>query len=46
VLLARGDLDRFDAAVAAAEHDWRDVLVFTGLGNEDWRQTLDVELGT
>jgi hypothetical protein len=45
VLLATGDSDRFDHHAELAEADWRDVLVFSGLGGEDWPVRLDDELG-
>jgi hypothetical protein len=44
VLLARGDPVKFDYAAELAEADWRDVLVFSGLGNEDWPARLEDEL--
>jgi hypothetical protein len=28
-----------------AEADWRDVLVFSGLGDDDWPARLESELG-
>jgi hypothetical protein len=46
VLLARGDVRRFGDNARLAEKDWRDVLVFSGLGQGDWERRLDVELGT
>ena len=45
VVLAGGDLARFDEAVRIARVDWRDVLVASGLGNVDWPARLDLELG-
>ena len=45
VLLAGGDRDRFDRYAGLAEADWRDVLVFSGLGEGDWPARLDDELG-
>lgn len=45
VLCAHGDLSRLHECVALAGLDWRDILVGAGLGNEDWRQRLDAELG-
>ncbi len=44
VIIADGDIDRLIEAAAAAEIDWRDVLVRTGLENDDWRAHLDVAL--
>jgi hypothetical protein len=46
VLLARGDPDRFERYARVAEIDWRDVLVFSGLGGGDWPKRLDDELGS
>jgi hypothetical protein len=45
VLLAAGDPDKFSYNAALAEADWRDVLVFSGLGDADWHARLDAELG-
>jgi 5-phospho-D-xylono-1,4-lactonase len=45
VLLAAGDPAKFDYNARLAETDWRDVLMFSGLGNEDWPARLDDELG-
>ena len=44
-LLAAGDRKKFDYYARLAETDWRDVLVFSGLGDEDWPARLDLELG-
>jgi len=41
-VLAR--LAKFEHAVGRAERDWRDVLVWSGLGN-NWYPVLDAELG-
>ncbi|HLQ39203.1 MAG TPA: hypothetical protein VK348_15440 [Planctomycetota bacterium] len=38
--LAAGDLLQLRQSVAAAEIDWRDVLVSAGLGNADWPEVL------
>jgi hypothetical protein len=46
VLLATGDSEKFDYYAKLAEADWRDVLVFTGLGDEDWPTRLDKALGS
>src|SRR5436190_7482595 len=35
VLLAAGDVEKLREAAAHAERDWRDVLVWSGLGNGD-----------
>jgi hypothetical protein len=45
VLLAKGNSFLFDYNVRVAETDWRDVLVFSGLGDEGWPARLDEELG-
>ena len=45
VLLARGDRDAFDEAVALSSRDWRDALVASGLANGDWPDRLREELG-
>ncbi len=45
VLLADGDAAELEYYAGVAETDWRDVLLFSGLGNEDWRARLDAELG-
>lgn len=43
--LARGDDGRLWAAIQDAERDWRDVLVWAGLGNGDWPELLEERLG-
>ena len=45
VLMTDGDLNRLGYAIDLVRVDWRDVLVFGGLGNEDWPQVMDRELG-
>jgi hypothetical protein len=45
VLLAKGKSYLFDYNVKLAETDWRDVLVFSGLADQDWPARLDDELG-
>ncbi len=45
VLLAAGDPDKLDYNARLAEADWRDVLVFSGLGDDDWPARLESELG-
>jgi hypothetical protein len=45
LLLAHGDLAKLNDAAALAERDWRDVLVWSGLGDADWPERLDDELG-
>jgi hypothetical protein len=41
LIIAKGDVDRLILAASEAEMDWRDVLVWAGLENEDWRERLD-----
>ena len=43
--MARGDPDRLARAIRDAERDWRDALVWGGLGNPDWPERLDELLG-
>jgi hypothetical protein len=38
--LARGDVSRFDAALAGACVDWRDTLAAAGLANQNWKHVL------
>jgi hypothetical protein len=45
VVVAAGDPDRLMSSATQAERDWRDVLVEAGLGNADWPERLDAELG-
>lgn len=45
VLFAQGDIGRFRAAFNLAVTDWRDLLMASGLANEDWPTVLDKELG-
>ena len=45
VLLAGGDPMKLARAAADAERDWRDVVVWSGLGNGDWAARVDEELG-
>ncbi|MDX6541757.1 MAG: hypothetical protein QOI71_3367 [Gaiellales bacterium] len=40
VLLAAGDDLKLERAALSAETDWRDVLVWSGLANGDWRARL------
>jgi hypothetical protein len=40
LLLARGDLPAFRAALQEARQDWRDTLVAAGLADEDWPAIL------
>jgi hypothetical protein len=39
--IARGDVARIPKAIQIAEHDWRDALVWGGLGQPDWPRRLD-----
>lgn len=45
VLLTRRDIQRLEESVRIAERDWRDALVWSGLGQQDWPERLDAELG-
>jgi hypothetical protein len=45
LVLTRGDPDRLGESIRIAERDWRDVLVWAGLGNGDWPARLDELLG-
>lgn len=40
LLLAAGDVTKFDAALATACTDWRDTLVAAGLANQNWKAVL------
>ena len=44
VLLSQGDMTKLEANAHLAEVDWRDVLVFSGLGNADWPAQLETAL--
>ncbi len=46
VLASDGQWERFLAVFKLLAVDWRDVLVAGGLGNEDWPQVLNGELGS
>ena len=41
LLLTRGDIDRLEESVRIAERDWRDALVWSGMGNADWSHQLE-----
>lgn len=41
LLLAKGDLALFDAALAGACADWRDTLAAAGLANQNWKLVLE-----
>lgn len=45
VLLTRGETKRLEESARIAERDWRDALVWSGLGQPDWPQRLAAELG-
>jgi hypothetical protein len=45
VILAAGDAAKLEHAAHRAERDWRNVLVWSGLGNADWPARLDELLG-
>jgi hypothetical protein len=45
VLLTKGDPERLDESARIAERDWRDALVWSGLGHGDWEQRLNDEFG-
>jgi hypothetical protein len=44
-ILAAGDAGRLESAARRAESDWRNVLVWSGLGHGDWPVRLDELLG-
>ncbi|MBL8201462.1 MAG: hypothetical protein JNK40_10855 [Chromatiales bacterium] len=41
LLLAKGNLAKFDEALAGACADWRDTLAAAGLANQNWKLVLD-----
>ncbi len=41
LLLAQGDVAKFDAVLAGACVDWRDTLVAAGLANQNWKLLLE-----
>ena len=41
LLIAKGDVGRFDEALAVACADWRDTLSAAGLANQNWKLVLD-----
>ena len=45
VLLAEGHWPTFERQVTLAGTDWRDVLVAAGLGDDDWQECLNEQLG-
>jgi hypothetical protein len=45
IVLAKGDPARLRYFIDLSRTDWRDVLVFSGLGNADWSEQLDRILG-
>jgi hypothetical protein len=40
LLLAKGDLAKFDEALADACADWRETLAAAGLANQNWKTVL------
>ena len=40
LLISRGDMQQFRAALRQATQDWRDTLVSAGLADEDWPAVL------
>jgi hypothetical protein len=45
LVLTRRDPDRLAESIRIAERDWRDALVWGGLGDPDWPERLDELLG-
>lgn len=45
VLLTKGKIERLEDSARIAERDWRDALVWSGLGHADWPERLDGEPG-
>ena len=45
VLYANGDDDRLRHILRSTTRDWRDTLVWAGLGRDDWPNRLNSELG-
>ena len=45
LVLIRGDPGRLETSIRIAERDWRDALVWGGLGDPDWPERLDEMLG-
>ena len=45
VLASGGQWDRFMSMLQLLRLDWRDALMAGGLGQDDWRAVVDVELG-
>jgi hypothetical protein len=45
LVLTRGDPGRLEESIRIAERDWRDALVWAGLGQPDWPERLDEILG-
>lgn len=41
IKFAAGDLDKLRQATDLARIDWRDLLMATGLGGENWRAVLE-----
>lgn len=45
VLQSQGDADRFAEAAEVAQQDWRDLLVWSGLAHEGWKDRINEEFG-
>jgi hypothetical protein len=45
LLLTHGEFDRLEESVRIAERDWRDALVWSGLGHADWSLQLESRFG-
>ena len=39
--LSNGNFDKFKMVIDEARSDWRNTLVRSGLGNDDWQQMLN-----
>jgi hypothetical protein len=40
LLISRGDMQQFRAALGQVRQDWRDTLVAAGLADDDWPSVL------
>lgn len=45
VLPAHGSAAEFERRLRLAQADWRDALVGAGLGDADWAERLEIQLG-
>jgi hypothetical protein len=45
LIAARGSQTMFQDAVEHSQSDWRDLLVRTGLADDDWRRLVDADFG-